>query len=59
MRHFTTCLLAATLCIATGCDRAALNESEVTVKLLDFDGFEKLVASKKGKVVVVDCWSTT
>lgn len=31
----------------------------VTVRLMDWDGIQKLVAAKKGKVVVVDLWSTS
>jgi hypothetical protein len=33
--------------------------AEVTVNVLSLDDFHALVASHKGKVVVVDCWSTT
>ena len=33
--------------------------AEVTVKVLSLDDFHALVASHKGKVVVVDCWSTS
>jgi thiol-disulfide isomerase/thioredoxin len=69
MKAFTIAFSATTFLIATGCERTSINvatEKEtaapadaVTVKLLDFEGFQKLVASKKGKVVVVDCWSTS
>jgi thiol-disulfide isomerase/thioredoxin len=31
----------------------------IHVKLLDFDGIQQLIASHKGKVVVMDCWSTS
>jgi thiol-disulfide isomerase/thioredoxin len=31
---------------------------EVTVTIKDFDGLQELIASKRGKVVVMDCWST-
>lgn len=30
----------------------------VTVQIKDFDGIQELIASKRGKVVVMDCWST-
>lgn len=30
----------------------------VTVEIKDFDGIQELIASKRGKVVVMDCWST-
>jgi len=33
-------------------------ESSVTLQKLDAAGIERLVASHKGKVVVLDCWST-
>lgn len=32
---------------------------EITIKEMDWGGLEKLVASHKGKVVVVDIWSTS
>ncbi|HVA47852.1 MAG TPA: TlpA disulfide reductase family protein [Pirellulales bacterium] len=31
---------------------------KVTVEIKDFDGIQELIASKRGKVVVMDCWST-
>lgn len=31
---------------------------EVNVEIKDFDGIQELIASKRGKVVVMDCWST-
>lgn len=31
---------------------------DVTVEIKDFNEIEELIASKRGKVVVVDCWST-
>jgi thiol-disulfide isomerase/thioredoxin len=30
----------------------------VTVEVKDFDGIQELLASKRGRVVVMDCWST-
>jgi thiol-disulfide isomerase/thioredoxin len=33
--------------------------TDVTVKILSLDDFHSLVAGHKGKVVVVDCWSTS
>jgi thiol-disulfide isomerase/thioredoxin len=33
-------------------------QSKVTVEIKDFDGIQELIASKRGKVVVMDCWST-
>jgi organic radical activating enzyme len=33
--------------------------ADVTVKILSLADFQALVASHKGKIVVVDCWSTT
>src|SRR5579885_2331113 len=32
--------------------------SDVAVEIKDFDGIQSLIASKRGKVVVMDCWST-
>jgi len=32
---------------------------EVTLQILDYDGIQKLIQSKQGKVVVLDAWSTS
>lgn len=32
---------------------------QVSLQVLDYDGIQKLIASHKGKVVVMDCWSTS
>lgn len=37
---------------------AATSSGDVTVEIKDFDGVQELIASKRGKVVVMDCWST-
>jgi thiol-disulfide isomerase/thioredoxin len=34
------------------------SSDEVGLKILDYDGLQKLIASKRGKVVVLDVWST-
>jgi thiol-disulfide isomerase/thioredoxin len=34
-------------------------DSDVGLQLLDWDGLQKLLASHQGKVVVLDCWSTS
>jgi thiol-disulfide isomerase/thioredoxin len=31
---------------------------QIAVEIRDFDGIQELIASKRGKVVVMDCWST-
>ena len=31
--------------------------SQVKAAVLDYDGLMQLVASKKGKFVVIDCWA--
>lgn len=36
----------------------AAAQPAVTLQLLDFDGIERLIASHRGKVVVLDAWST-
>ena len=33
--------------------------SRVTLQVLDFAGVEQLIASKRGQVIVLDCWSTS
>jgi thiol-disulfide isomerase/thioredoxin len=39
--------------------RAADEQDEVQLQILNWDGFQKLLASHRGKVVVLDCWSTS
>jgi thiol-disulfide isomerase/thioredoxin len=38
---------------------AAPSAAGVTLKILDYDGLGQLIANHKGKVVVLDCWSTS
>jgi thiol-disulfide isomerase/thioredoxin len=38
---------------------AASVATPVDLQLLDYEGIQQLIASKKGKVVVVDAWSTS
>ena len=42
-------------------DQSASNKekTKVELKILDYDHIVELIASYKGKVVVVDCWSTS
>jgi thiol-disulfide isomerase/thioredoxin len=37
---------------------AAAHADDVELKILTFDEIQELIASKRGKVVVMDCWST-
>lgn len=39
-------------------DKPNATADEVTVQITDFDGIQKLIAGKRGKVVVMDCWTT-
>jgi thiol-disulfide isomerase/thioredoxin len=62
MKRFLIFLLAAgAFSMAAGCNRQSQPEKSqaVLLQLLDHAGYERLVASKQGKVVVVDCWSTS
>lgn len=34
------------------------NADAVTIEVKDFQGLQKLIESKRGRVVVMDCWST-
>lgn len=47
--------------LAGGCGPAAKSPSKETVslKVLDYVGIQELIGSHKGKVVVMDCWSTS
>lgn len=38
---------------------AEQTEKTVAIQVLDYEGLQKLIASKKGKVVVMDCWATS
>jgi thiol-disulfide isomerase/thioredoxin len=44
---------------ANGSMSANGNNSQVSLIMLDFDGLQRLIADKRGKVVVVDAWSTS
>ncbi len=55
-------LLLATIAFA-GCARNNHSTDEqppkVELQVLDWDGLKDLLAGKRGKVVVMDCWSTS
>ena len=38
---------------------ASANDSAVDLQLLDWDGLQRLLAGHHGKVLVLDCWSTS
>lgn len=44
--------------VAAAPNAAPAAAGEVTLVVKDYDGLQALIASKKGKVVVVDAWST-
>jgi len=53
--------LSLSACVLLGCTGtpgATAAEGKVTLDPRDFQGFQELVASKRGKIVVVDAWST-
>ena len=41
------------------CQGADQTDKTVVVQVLDFEGLQKLIASKKEKIVVMDCWATS
>jgi thiol-disulfide isomerase/thioredoxin len=57
----------ATLILVAGCgDQAGATKANknkdapaVDLKILDYDGIQALIKSHQGKVVVMDCWSTS
>ncbi len=63
----TVPLLAVMFALTVGCNPAtkpsiestSSTEKAVSIKVLDYDGIQKLIASHQGKVVVMDCWSTS
>jgi thiol-disulfide isomerase/thioredoxin len=48
------------LLASAGCNPQAVTPKKpiVALQTLDYDGIQKLIASHKGKVVVMDCWAT-
>jgi thiol-disulfide isomerase/thioredoxin len=38
---------------------AAATDAQVNLQVLDWDGLQELLARHRGKVVVLDCWSTS
>jgi hypothetical protein len=56
-------LLALTALAFAGCARNNQSANEqppkVELQVLDWDGLQELLAGKRGKVVVMDCWSTS
>jgi thiol-disulfide isomerase/thioredoxin len=44
---------------AAAIDAPKSPENDVAVQLLDYAGIEGLIAGHRGKVVVMDCWSTS
>jgi thiol-disulfide isomerase/thioredoxin len=50
---------AASSPAANGSISANGNNSAVSLRMLDYDGLQRLIAEKHGKVVVVDAWSTS
>src|ERR1041385_9066279 len=47
------------VCAAAASCVAADPVADVALKVLDYDGLQKLIASRKGQVVVMDCWATS
>jgi thiol-disulfide isomerase/thioredoxin len=43
----------------SGDAKAATDDARVHLQMLDWDAFQKLLARHRGKVVVLDCWSTS
>jgi thiol-disulfide isomerase/thioredoxin len=39
-------------------EKTAESSQSVELQILDFDAYQELVASKRGKPTIVDCWST-
>ncbi|MDZ4819766.1 MAG: TlpA disulfide reductase family protein [Planctomycetota bacterium] len=74
LRLLPTCSYLLGLAVVVGCDNApkpteaegkpsatarkSVNPDDIKLQNLDYAGIEELIASKKGKVVVVDYWST-
>ncbi len=46
--------------VLAGCGQPpTFNVDDVKLQILDFEQIEALIASHKGKAVVIDCWSMT
>jgi thiol-disulfide isomerase/thioredoxin len=52
-------LLASVGCEAPRAPIPPAPEKSVDLQILDFDGIQNLIATKRGKVVVMDAWSTS
>jgi len=69
------CISIGAMAVGTGCEKAERSstssshlsqqaglvppDSRVSLKILGFEGLQRLIAEKRGKVVVVDVWSTS
>ena len=55
-------ILLACCGFLVGCGRSSGGDSapsrEVSLRILDFDGLQQLLAAQRGHVIVLDCWST-
>jgi len=54
----TTTLVLALTAIANGLSAEEASKNPVELQVLDYQGVQELIASKKGKVVVMDAWAT-
>jgi thiol-disulfide isomerase/thioredoxin len=61
MFRFSLFLLISVAHIGCGAPKPAAEKRETKVELqvLDWDGLQQLIARHRGKVVVMDCWSTS
>jgi thiol-disulfide isomerase/thioredoxin len=59
--HLPSVIYLALLASILGCGPTTnpAPEPTVSIKTLDYEGIQKLIADHKGKVVVMDCWSTS
>lgn len=39
--------------------QASASDADITLQVLDYEGIQRLIAAQQGKVVVLDCWSTS
>jgi thiol-disulfide isomerase/thioredoxin len=61
MLRNTLCLLISAALVGCGAPKPAAerHETKVELQVLDWDGLQQLIAGHRGKVLVMDCWSTS
>ncbi|WP_373652220.1 MULTISPECIES: TlpA family protein disulfide reductase [unclassified Schlesneria] len=57
-RRWITPLLGMAFIAAVSVIAQAQSSKSINVRVVDKEGYDKVIAANKGKVIVVDCWAT-